>query len=305
MQTWAPSGRLRLGESDRARKRAWPELINIRKSVPGQVVDRLHHRAFTDLSFLQGKTDEKRIVAEGVDGFWGSRGKLARRPSGPLAEEGSRILPDNFQAVLDVLVGLLFIERKDVSPEIDALSELPKIRPPQLFLELGLPGEDDLEQLVFSGFKVGEKPQVFQAPAVQVLGLVHHDHHVSAGRELFNGKFVEAMDGFRLGQALFFGRKPQILEDHLKHLLEGDVRVEDVGHLHVLSNAIEGGPEQRGLPGAGFADHDDKPPSLPDPVDEGGEDFPVRRAQVEELRVGRDVKGLFGKFVEFAVHIKS
>ena len=79
------------------------------------------------------------------------------------------------QALGDVVRGLLRGDGVGAAPEGDALAELAEVGGAELLFELGLTGEDDLDELFGRGFEVGEQADLFEQLPGKVLGFVDDD----------------------------------------------------------------------------------------------------------------------------------
>ena len=102
--------------------------------------------------------------------------------------------------MLQVLLGLLLRQRGESALEGDTLLELPVFGCRQLFVQLGLAGNYDLNQLFFLGFEVLYQTQALDCSGGEVLRLVQHDDHVAARRHLADGEVVQPANEIDLGE---------------------------------------------------------------------------------------------------------
>src|SRR6266478_2688899 len=167
-------------------------------------------------------------------------------------------------------------------------------------VELGLSGEDDLEDLLARRLQVGEEPELLEHIRPQVLGLLDEERDVAARLRVLEQELVEALEEDELATA--FRRHAELEQGVLEDLVEADRGVQEQDRLGRGSDRVEQTAQQRRLPGAGVADQRDEALARLDPVAEGGQRLLVAVVEVEEAWVGRDVEGGFAKPEVLGVH---
>ena len=101
-----------------------------------------------------------------------------RRPGGDLVE----VATDALQAVGDVRQQLAPRQRVQTRAHADAFVQLSHVRFVHAALELGLSGQQDLQQLLVRSLDVGQQAEAFEGIVGQVLGLVDHEGDGAAAR---------------------------------------------------------------------------------------------------------------------------
>ena len=124
---------------------------------------------------------EQRAIADHVDDSWHATREPVNFPERGGRERlggGAR----HAHAVLDVTPRFLGGERVEVIPGGDALRELAQFRPREQITQLGLPDQDDLQQLGRRRLEIGEQPHLFERVRAQVLRLVDDQHDAPSAR---------------------------------------------------------------------------------------------------------------------------
>ena len=80
------------------------------------------------------------------------------------------------KTMLDVARGLGVGQGAERAPYADALVQLSQIGPPELFIELRLPGQDDLQELVARRLERLETADLLERLDAHLLRFVDHDH---------------------------------------------------------------------------------------------------------------------------------
>ncbi len=153
--------------------------------IPGDFLDDVGLDGF----LVQGIRRHQGVFADAVD--------QPRHPAGILVDQLQRLGWENWraavagdsQAVLEVLLGLLRRQRGERALEGDALLELSVFGFRQFFVQLGLAGNHDLDQLFSSDSRFEIRPQALDRLGGEVLRLVQHDDHVATRRHLRMAKW--------------------------------------------------------------------------------------------------------------------
>ena len=204
------------------------------------------------------------------------------------------------QAVLDVRRGLAPRERPDVPAERDPLVQLHELGVEQEHAQLGLPDEDDAQQLLGGGLEVREEPELLQDLDRERLGLVDDDDRLAARLPLGEQVTVERAD--QLGAAVGVGAQAEFGVDRLQQLERREDGVEDVGRRGVGNGPGEEGAQQRRLPGAHVARDADEAARLREAELQVCEGVGVLPRQEEVTRVRREPERRVGEPEEPLVH---
>ncbi len=168
-----------------------------------------------------------------------------------------------------------------------ALAQLAESRIRQPRVQLGLPREHDLQDLLAPGLQVRQQPQLLENRRIEVLRLVDQQRHVAALAGVIEQELVQPVQAHELAAV---GGETELAEDVGEDLVEGDRRVEQQDGAHLGVERVEHATEQRRLPGARLTDQGDESLAAVDAVGEGGHRLLVAVVQIEEARVGRDVE---------------
>src|SRR5439155_1311382 len=142
-------------------------------------------------------------------------------------------------------------ERPQAHPERDALAKLSERRVGELRLELGLPGEEDLEYLLACRLEVREQAKLLEDVLIEVLGLVDQQGDVAAGARVLDQEVVQAVETAELARSV--GRDAELDQDVLEDLVEADRRVHEENRADARVERVEQVAEEGGLPGACLA----------------------------------------------------
>ena len=197
--------------------------------------------------------------------------------------------------MLQVLLGLVLRQRGERALEGDALLELPVFGCRQFFVQLGLAGNHDLDQLFFLGFEVRDQPQALDRFGGEVLRLVQHDDHVAARRHLADGEVVQPANEIDLGEFVPGFEKAEVIQHHEEDLFEAQLRVENKGGLGFLVQLVDRRSEQRGLARPRLADHGHKAHAFADGVQDRRQRLLVLRGRKEKPRLRGRFEWFFGK----------
>jgi hypothetical protein len=136
--------------------RLWNDGIVKHELMRGVLDDPGWNRA----NLLDVGTDEG-LFAEEIQDAGNAAGIMMGGVHGRGFKEGLICRAGNLQALLDVPVSLLAVERSGFTPERNSLAKLAEFGALKLGLEFGLANEDDLEQLPGGSLDVREQTDVF------------------------------------------------------------------------------------------------------------------------------------------------
>jgi hypothetical protein len=117
----------------------------------------------------------------------------------------------------------------------DALRELTQFVAIQEFAQFRLADEDDLQQLLGIGLKVGEQAHLLEDFGREVLRLIHHQHHALAGAVRLQQVLTEDVDQvFEAVRRRILHADSQLLADGEEELRRGHARIEDQSDFRML-----------------------------------------------------------------------
>ena len=108
------------------------------------------------------------------------REKTVDGAHGPFGEEGAAVPAGLGHAVVHVVGEIVRIERVEFAVDEDALAELAEFVAFDDVLKLGLSHKDDLKELLFVGFEIGEEADLLEDFEGEILGLVDDEDDVAA-----------------------------------------------------------------------------------------------------------------------------
>src|SRR5438445_2833553 len=261
---------------------------------------RFFHEVGFDPSLLIGVADDEAVIAQDIH--------QARDPAGvirdPLDRAGGEdpeiARAGDAEPEIDVLAGLLRRERTDAEPQGDPLLELPHLRQPKLGPELGLPDQQNLEELRGGRFEVREQPNLFERLQREVLRLVEDQDRSLAGPMALDQEVVEGDEA--LGLRLSGLGDAEVLEDVFEQSVEGQRRVEDERRGGGAIEPAEEGSEQGRLARTHLSGQQNEPDFVLDSVRELRQGVAMPARQIEKFRIGRCTEGLLAESVEVEVH---
>ena len=105
------------------------------------------------------------------------------------------------QPMVDVVGGLVGVERRQVIADRDPLPQLLELRRRELVAQVRLADQHDLQQLRFLGLEVREHAQLFERAEAQVLRLVDDQQHQPSGETLVDQVLRQVAHQQRLAAA--------------------------------------------------------------------------------------------------------
>ncbi len=243
---------------------------------------------------------EQRPVAYGVD--------HARNPARELVDCAHRLAVKldfaaparHVQPVRDVLQRLRFRERLQVVTRRNPLIELAQLLQREHFGQFRLADQNNLKQLVLLGFEVGQEPDLFEHRRRQVLRLVNDEHAVAAPRRGIEQVLVQRVHQFQ--RRIRGAVDAELPVDLFQQFDSAQRGVEDEGDVCLRVELIQQIAADSRLACADLARQHHEPAVVLDAVEQVRESLLVLVAQIQKLRIRRQVKGLFSKTVEYFVH---
>ena len=145
------------------------------------------------------------------------------------------------------------VKRGQIKARRNALIQLPELRASQHDRQLGLSGQNNLQQLLFVGLEVGKQSNLLQHLDTEVLRLVDHQHCAPVGAMITQQKLVQG-----IGEHLQANRAPGVIDikfiAHRGQQLNGaQGGVENDGDVGAIRQLFKQTAIQRGLPGTHFS----------------------------------------------------
>ena len=200
--------------------------------------------------------------------------------------------------------GFAAIERRKVIARSNALGQLAQFGLIELFAQLGLTEQDDLQQFLRRRFQVGEQTHLLQRLGRKVLRLIHNQHHAQT-----LGVGIEQIDIEDIDQALETAATVadvefQFLADRLEQFHRRKFRMKHQRDARILGQLFKQQPAQRGLAGADLARelHETAAAALADAIKQMRKRVPVALGQEYVARVGSDRKRRLFEAVKLKVH---
>ena len=225
---------------------------------------------------------------------------LAQRARG---EELAVAAGGDAQPVAHVLARLRRAERAQAPAHADALAQLAQLVRVELVVELGLPEQQDLDQLRGRGLEVREQPDLLERLGREVLRLVDDQQHAAALALLLEQELVELVRELRARASL--REQPELGADRAQQIVAREHRIEDEGHLGVAAEPLEQRAAERGLAGADLAGHRDEALALLDPVEDVRERLAMRGREEQEAGIRGQRERLLTQTVERGIHRQS
>ena len=130
------------------------------------------------------------------------------------------------------------------------MTQLPQLLALEFVVELGLPEEQDLDQLRRRRLEIREQPNLLEGLGREVLRLVDDQNHSPIALLLVQQILVQL--GAQLGAAEPRGQHAELDHDRAEQLVARQCRIEDEGDVRVTAEALEQRAAQRRLAGADF-----------------------------------------------------
>src|SRR5437763_6805186 len=137
-------------------------------------------------------------------------------------------------------------ERPQAHAERDPLAKLSERRVGELRLELGLPGEEDLEDLLACRLEVRQQAELLEDARIEVLRLVDQQGDVAAGAGVLDQELVQTVEAAELARRL--GRDAELDQDVLEDLVEADRRVHQEDRADARIEGVSGGATGGAMP---------------------------------------------------------
>ena len=247
---------------------------------------------------------EQRAIAERVDEPRDAAGEAMHGAQRPGREDRS-LRAGHFQAAPNVLRGLRGRERPEVVARRDALRELAQIRLREQTGELGLPDQEDLEQLLFRGLEIGEQAHLLEHLVREPVRLVDDDHRAPTLCMVLEQEAVQCVDRAFQAAAALRARDAEVVADRRDELLHRKQRIENERRVHLGRQPLEQCADHHGLARADLARQLHEAAALADAVEQMRERLLVAGREVEVARIRGEREGIFPKPEVARVHQTS
>src|SRR3989338_1028899 len=245
-------------------------------------------------------------LTQGIDETWNPPRQFIHLLQRRRLEDEAALRRRGVQAVNDVPVRLLRVERLQPVTDLNPLPELSQGGLRELVVQFRLSDEDQLKEFVRLRLQVGQQPDHLQGIHREILGLVDDDNGVSSLPLAGEEKTVQRRDLVLKGP-LPSRLNSKILVDRLDEVQGREKRIDDERGLDPIRRPlplppVPGGPERGGLSRPALAGHQDKSAPLADPVQEGPQDLLMLGRVVQKPRVRRHTERFFRKREEVKIH---
>ncbi len=177
----------------------------------------------------------------------------------------------------------------------DSLRQLPQTSSLQHLAQFRLTQQDDLKELFFAGFQVGEQTNLFQGLRRQILGFINHHHDTLPVLVRVQQVSGQPVDQFLGATVDVRGRYLEFLTDGRQQLHGRNQRVQYQRNVRVFRNLLQQAAAKRGFSRAHFACQLNKASTAPlaDAEQQVRECVAMTVAEVDKCRVRRDRKRRF------------
>src|SRR3989344_2225708 len=138
-------------------------------------------------------------VAESIDQPWNATGIFVNNGNRVSSEHARGIRQAGHpEPVKDVITGIFFREGLKVVAQPYTLLQLLHFRGIQQVIERGLPNQDDVQYLLFSGFQPGEHADFLKHLHAEIMRIVNHQQQLLELQKILDKKSVEHVEQFNL-----------------------------------------------------------------------------------------------------------
>src|SRR3984957_11085095 len=205
------------------------------------------------------------------------------------------------QAAVNVTLGLVDIERRQVGAESNTLLELPQIDRIQLLVEFGLPDQQYLQQLLLRRFQIGQQPDFLEHFHRKMVSFVHHQHRGQALLMPRNYERTQIQQKVTLGLAR--SRQSKITGNILQEIGRRQPRIEDIRIGHVApAQQLQQAEHQQGLARAYFPGHYHEAFASPHSVVQSRQRLVVSLRREKKRRVGSNLERVALQIVKTLIH---
>lgn len=233
---------------------------------------------------------EATFVADGVHDTGHPFTVSVDSPEGWSGEIGRAFGAGDGKAMLDVTANLVELQRFQVIANGDALAEVLEMRTIEVFPKLGLAHEDDLQELAFVSFEIGEKPDLFEEVVGHVLRFVDDENGVLVLVDEAEEEFVEEGGGFEAVEVEAADIEAEFHGDGFDEAIAVEHGVEDEGGFPLGPELFEHGAADGGLASANFAGELNESLALPDAVKQVIVGFAMLRTEEQEPWIRSNIK---------------
>ena len=184
----------------------------------------------------------------------------------------------------------------------DPLRQLSHVVARQLFAQLWLTDEDNLQQLLLGRLEIGEQAHLLQYFGPEVLRFIDDQDRAATQAVIVQQETVQGVGQRLYAVALLRQRNMQLFADRAQELDARQLRVQHDGNIGKLGQLLQQAAYQGRLAGTDFAGQLDKATAFPDTVDEMGERFRMPLAHIEVTRIRGDREWLLVQSKKTGVH---
>ena len=179
------------------------------------------------------------------------------------------------------------IEAKTVG---NPLLQLAYLRGRDHLIQLRLPEQHDLQQLVVLCFEIAQQAHLFQGPERHALGLFHEHHHLPALAMTLQQIILQAVHDLEAGG---IGRKFQLQfkGDGVQDVFRRQAGIGDIDDLDLVRQFLLQHSAEHGLAAADLAHHLDDTFAVEDGIHQRLQHHPAFPARIEQAGVRGDPEG--------------
>ena len=208
------------------------------------------------------------------------------------AEDGFAVGAGDAQTLGDVVRRFLSGERGSFTAQHDALTKLAKFGKFEFVFQLGLTGQNNLQEFFRGSFQIGEKTNFFKNRKAEILRFIDDKDGIFAGTIALEKPFVELHE--LLAFVANVAGDVELREDEIEHLAGIDAGIEEKsGACAALMEPLEQTVDESGLAGADFAGESDEAFAGLNAVHQASQSFFGLLGEKQIAGVGIDVKRVF------------
>src|SRR4030095_5215624 len=250
---------------------------------------------------LSGKAAEKRVVCQDVDRTGDAAGVLVNENHRLAGEQPCGIAAGGADASRNVADRLLHGERPQLAAKRNALLQLAEGRIVQPRGDFRLPGNYERQKRLRRHLDVRQQTDLVEQLRRETLRLVDDEDGRLVRLPALPQQYLELEEEVGL-RYLRLRAEGELRRQHLDELVPCEGRVVEMHAVRSRRLTFDRRANRRGLAGAGFADQQRDPLAAGDAVFEVADRLAMDCGGDQIPRIGRQVEGSGGEFVELLVH---
>src|SRR5579885_2562243 len=244
---------------------------------------------------------DQRMLTEQVDDSRNSLRVIEYRFDGLFRENRGTVGSADPKALRDVSGEFAPVQRMGLATDRDALPQLAEVGVAQLFVKLGLPAKDDLQEFFTGGFEVRKEAHFFKDGQSEILGFVNYEDACLPVAITLKQPLIQLHEQVAFVARL--ARYAEVRHHEIEELGCVELGMKDVSRRDtLLVEPVEQAVEQRRFAGAHFAGQQQKTLAAAYAIGETSESLVDLRREVKKARIGIRVKGTLAQSEEAFVH---